>query len=368
MERANFVSALAKKHKVLDVSNFDKIKLKGKVEPFSRFKEIASKFEEHGYRRERYFFFYGRKSYGLNRKMKLKYPKFVSYLISHGDSVSTAERRERRIRTLSSNGLNVEEPDIGQIYEYIESRIRSGIKKKSVRLEIKDLEHWFIFRGTPIENDVLPALKKEPDPDPFIPSPEEVKRMRNFCMARKDQYTWKRNLVMIDLLAATVIRAGELLRMNQENVKKNGTIYVKSVNGEEDPYVPPADKSSAEVIEYIKKFRYDSDKKALFTTRTGRYNYTKLREIVKYIDRKTGVEDVHPHSFRHYFATTLVRLGEDIRRVQILVGHARIDTTTRYTHLTQTEVGGRSKREHREALPVQSAIVQNGFSTRGGRP
>ncbi len=43
-------------------ANPRKIKLKGKVEPFSRFKEIASKFEEHGYRRERYFFFYGRKS------------------------------------------------------------------------------------------------------------------------------------------------------------------------------------------------------------------------------------------------------------------------------------------------------------------
>lgn len=61
-ERANFVSALAKKHKELDVSNIDKIKLKGKVEPFSRFKEIAAKLEEHGYRREGYFFFYGRKS------------------------------------------------------------------------------------------------------------------------------------------------------------------------------------------------------------------------------------------------------------------------------------------------------------------
>ncbi len=187
-------------------------------------------------------------------------------------------------------------------------------------------------------------------------------------MARKDQYTWKRNLVMIDLLAATVIRAGELLRMNHENVKKNGTIYVKSVNGEEDPYVPPADKSSAEVIEYIKKFRNDSDKKALFTTRTGRYNYTKLREIVKYIGKKTGVEDVHPHSFRHYFATTLVRLGVDIRRVQILVGHARIDTTTRYTHLTQKEVGEEVKESIEKLYQFNRQLFKMGSVPVGADP
>ncbi|HKJ96522.1 MAG TPA: tyrosine-type recombinase/integrase, partial [Thermoplasmataceae archaeon] len=101
----------------------------------------------------------------------------------------------------------------------------------------------FKFRGTLIENDVLPTLKKEPepDPDPFIPSPEEVQRMRNFCMARKDQYTWKRNLVLLDLLAAIGMRAGELIRMNLEDVKKDGTIYVRSEMGEKDRYVPLPD-------------------------------------------------------------------------------------------------------------------------------
>ena len=80
----------------------------------------------------------------------------------------------------------------------------------------------------------------------------------------------------------------------------------------------------AEVDEYIEKYRYHSDSRALFTTRTGRYNYNKLRQIIKYIGVHSGVPDIHPHSFRHYYATTLVRLGVDIRRVQILVGHCSV--------------------------------------------
>ena len=279
--------------------------------------------------------------------MKLKYPKFVSYLISHGDQISTAERRERRIRMLE-NHINVNEPDIGEIYSYVEMRLRSGLKKKSVRLEISDLSHWCKYIGKPISKDDLPVLKKEPDPDPFIPEPEEISKMREFCLSRKDKYTWARNLCMMDMLIATGMRAGELIHANLEDYK-NSTLYIRSEKGEKDRTVPLPGKLTAEVDEYIEKYRYHSDSRALFTTRTGRYNYNKLRQLIKYIGVHSGVPDIHPHSFRHYYATTLVRLGVDIRRVQILVGHARIETTTRYTHLTQKEVGEAVK-ESVEAL------------------
>ena len=269
--------------------------------------------------------------------MKLKYPKFVSYLISHGDQISTAERRERRIRMLE-NHINVNEPDIGEIYSYVEMCLRSGLKKKSVRLEISDLSHWCKYIGKPISKDDLPVLKKEPDPDPFIPEPGDIQRMREFCISRKDKYTWARNICMMDMLIATSMRAGELIHANLEDYK-NSTLYIRSEKGEKDRTVPLPGKLTAEVDEYIEKYRYHSDPRALFTTMTGRYNYNKLRQIIKYIGFHGGVPDIHPHSFRHYYATTLVRLGVDIWRVQILVGHARIETTTMYTHLTQKEVG-----------------------------
>ena len=143
---------------------------------------------------------------------------------------------------------------------------------------------------------------------------------------------------MIDMLIATGMRAGELIHANLEDYK-NSTLHIRSEKGEKDRTVPLPGKLTAEIDEYIEKYKYHSDSRALFTTRTGRYNYNKLRQIIKYIGVHSGVPDIHPHSFRHYYATTLVRLGVDIRRVQILVGNARIETTTRHTHLTQKEVG-----------------------------
>ena len=139
------------------------------------------------------------------------------------------------------------------------------------------------------------------------------------------------------------MRAGELIRVNLEDIKPGPSLYVRSEKGEKDRLVPLPERVSAEVEEYIKSYRYTSDPEALITTRTGRYNYNKLRGIVKLIGQRNGVPEVHPHCFRHYYATTLIKLGVDIRRVQILLGHARIDTTTRYTHLTQREVGDEVK-------------------------
>ena len=266
----------------------------------------------------------------------MKNPEFVSWLIGHGDSISTAERRERRIRTLQKLGINLEEPDMAQIYKYLETRLRTGLKKKSLRLEMYDLQHWYRFKGMEIK---LPIMKKEPDPDPFIPTEDEIQRMRLFCQSRNDKYTWKRNQLIIDLLVSTGMRAGELIRVNLEDIKAGPRLYVRSEKGEKDRLVPLPDKVSAEVEEYIKNYRYKSDPKALITTRTGRYKYTKLRALGKSVGRKSGVPAGHPQCFRHYYATALIKLGVDVRRVQILLGHARIDTTTRYTHLSQKEVG-----------------------------
>ena len=272
----------------------------------------------------------------MNEELEAKLEEFISTRIGKGDSISTAERRVRRIRYFSSR-IDIWQPEMGKIYKYVEDRIRKGIKRKSLKLELMDLQHWYEFLGF---NVVLPKLKKEPDPDPFLPTPADIRRIREFCQARKDRYTWMRNQLIVDLLVSTGMRAGELIRVNLEDIRED-SIYIRSEKGERDRSVPLPAEVLKEVRDYIENFRYRSDPKALLTTRTGRYNYTKLRNLVKYVGVKCGVPQLHPHSLRHYYATMLWKLGTDIREVQILVGHARIDTTTRYTHITHKELGER---------------------------
>ncbi len=102
-----------------------------------------------------------------------KLQEYVTWLIGNGDSISTAERRAKRIKTLKKS-ININKLDMKQIYSYIKSRMRKGIKKKTLRIEMKDLEYWFKFINI---NTKFPMFKKEPAPEPFIPLDDLIKNI-----------------------------------------------------------------------------------------------------------------------------------------------------------------------------------------------
>jgi len=102
-------------------------------------------------------------------------------------------------------------------------------------------------------------------------------------------------------------------------------------------------KNNGFVKEYVEKYRMHSDSRALFTTDKGRMNYAYLRSFIRKLGAKVGVKDLHAHMFRHFYASELYRLTGDIRLVQILVGHARIETTTIYEHITSEETVEKGK-------------------------
>ncbi len=122
----------------------------------------------------------------MNEELENKLGEFVTFRIANGDAISTAERRARRIKTLSKY-INIEKPDMGEIYKYIEKRQRQGIKKKSLRIELMDLEYWFSFIGIKTR---MPRLKKEPSPDPYVPTQEEVNKILDFCYNHFHREIW----------------------------------------------------------------------------------------------------------------------------------------------------------------------------------
>ncbi len=274
----------------------------------------------------------------MNEDLRIKLQEFISYRIGHGDSISTAERRARRIKTLNKH-VDIWNPDLGAIYRYIEQRQRNGIKKKSLRIEMMDLQHWYEFTGKAVR---LPRLKKEPSPPPTILKREQVDQMIRYCERQYNREVWFRNKLIIETLAYTGMRIGELARINVEDLR-DGYLYVRSEKMERDRLVPLPLKLEEELREYIRTFRMPSDPRALFTTEKGRMGYSYLRSFISRLGEKTGVKGLHAHLFRHYYASELYRLTGDIRLVQILVGHARIETTTIYEHITSREAEERGK-------------------------
>ena len=89
----------------------------------------------------------------------------------------------------------------------------------------------------------------------------------------------------------------------------------------------------------LEKFQSKTGKNKSDTGSGLRLTPRSIQRIVKYYAAKAGIiKDVHPHTFRHSFATDLLINGADIRSVQSMLGHSSITTTQIYTHITNTQL------------------------------
>jgi integrase/recombinase XerC len=82
----------------------------------------------------------------------------------------------------------------------------------------------------------------------------------------------------------------------------------------------------------------------------GRLTTRSVGRIVKHLALAHGLAaDVHPHTLRHAFGTHMLEEGADLRAIQEILGHARLSTTQRYTHLTTGQVAAVYDRTHPRA-------------------
>ena len=147
-----------------------------------------------------------------------------------------------------------------------------------------------------------------------------------------------RDIALMELLYGSGLRISEALSLDIQDYR-NGHKSIKVMGkGEKERIVPLSD-SCIIVLEKWLALRDDLaqnlQERALFVGKMGkRLNRRQANRIVLFRCQEAGI-DVHisPHDLRHSFATHLLEGGADLRSVQELLGHSRISTTQRYTHL-----------------------------------
>lgn len=173
-----------------------------------------------------------------------------------------------------------------------------------------------------------------------ILSDEDLEMLRDGCVNARD-------LAIVDMLATTGMRVGELVNLDRGDIDllKRECIVTGKGNKQRPVYFDARAKLHLQAYLNARK----DDSPALFVSLDSsatRLSIGGIETRLRNLGRRTGVGRVHPHKFRRTLATHAIDKGMPIEQVQRLLGHARIDTTMHYAMVNQKNV----KASHRKYL------------------
>ncbi len=190
----------------------------------------------------------------------------------------------------------------------------------------------FLYATTLQRPEVMASVRmlRVDHPQPDVPGGKQVAALLE--AAGSEKY---RALFM--LLYGAGLRVSEALRLRSEDIdSQRGVIHVRNTKNRHDRIVP----LPPTALEALRAWWKIAPPRGPFVF-VGRNGDTALtREAVHLAMRKAalaaGIEGrVYPHLLRHAYATHMLEMGTDLRTIQILLGHSSIQSTTRYTHLTE---------------------------------
>ncbi|MCX6749414.1 MAG: tyrosine-type recombinase/integrase [Candidatus Pacearchaeota archaeon] len=185
-----------------------------------------------------------------------------------------------------------------------------------------------------LQKDITSTIKR-PKKERRIPevlTKEEVKSLIGVLANKKSK-------LMISMLYACGFRVSELLNIKVKDLnfaEKIGT--VRQGKGRKDRIFNMPE-SLIRALEKQVKNQQELKQEYLFTGTKGHLSSRNIQKIVNKAANEAGIKkSVHPHTLRHSFATHLLENNVDIRKIQELLGHADLNTTQIYTHISQEEL------------------------------
>ncbi len=161
-----------------------------------------------------------------------------------------------------------------------------------------------------------------------------------------------RDRAMLELMYATGIRVSELISLTVNSINWQVGYLLVVGKGSRERIVPVGKSAIDYMTQYVNegKLKLLKGKRTnfFFVNRSGngltRQGFWKI--IKKYATKSGLHKKVHPHTFRHSFATHLLEGGADLRSVQVMLGHSDISTTQIYTHITRERLKEIHKKYH----------------------
>lgn len=249
---------------------------------------------------------------------------------------------EKMLSAIAKNIKAITTDDLrGYLSEYQDSNSVSKVTIDNIRRNLSSFFSWLEDENYILKSPVRRIHRvKATTSVKETYSDEDLERLRDSC-------TELRDLTLIDILASTGMRVGELVRLNRTDINFNERECVVFGKGDKERIVYFDARTKIHLQNYLNE-RAD-DNPALFVGLKAPYDRLEIGGVETRLKKLGGmvqIEKVHPHKFRRTMATTAIDKGMPIEQVQKLLGHEKIDTTLNYAMVKQSNV----KNAHRKYI------------------
>jgi integrase/recombinase XerC len=245
--------------------------------------------------------------------------------------------------------------DLAALRVWMSRLYEQGLSAVSLRRKVAAVRSLFRFL---VKEGVIPsntarllATPKVPKTLPRVMTQEQANRLLDEAAEQEEKPNLARDVAILEVLYGCGIRVSELTGLNLEDLDLAERWIRVRGKGKKERQVPCPSKAAAALERYLSVRKAAAGERAVFVNRFGgRLTARGVRNIVKfYATLLAGDSSVHPHSFRHAFATHLLSDGADLRSIQELMGHARLSTTQKYTKVSLEDLMAVYDRTHPKA-------------------
>jgi integrase/recombinase XerC len=235
--------------------------------------------------------------------------------------------------------------DLLLLREWLAGLYRDNLTAVTIRRKLAAVRGLFAFllrEGVvPVNVARLVRTPKAPKTLPAVMSAEQANTLVDGVSAEKLEKPFPaRDRAIFELLYGCGVRVSELAGLDLHDIDRTEHWLLVRGKGRKERQVPLPGKAAEALDRYLAERPVVREEAAVFLNHRGHRLTTRgISGIVKfYATFVSGDPSIHPHSFRHAYATHLLADGADLRAIQELLGHARLSTTQKYTQVSLTDL------------------------------
>lgn len=244
------------------------------------------------------------------------------------------------------NNLRLENVTLEQLHTFAASLHEYGITPRSQARVLSGVRSFFRFLVLDgvVESDPTELLEWPSLPEhlPVVLTLEEIDRIEDSIDLSKAEGA--RNRAIIEVLFSCGLRVSELVNMKLSDLYLEDRVLLVRGKGNKDRLVPVSNKAITDLKRWffdrnLMKIKPGEDDYVFLNRRGAHLTRTMILIMVKRQAEEAGIKKtISPHTFRHSFATALLQGGADLRSIQAMLGHEKIDTTLVYTHISNEQL------------------------------